>query len=49
MLPASDLRELQDLPNNNIEDKHDPNLLNIPLGLRDLLRVFLGRQAKILL
>ena len=49
MLPVSVLRELQDLPNNDIEDERDPNLLNIPSGLRDLLRVFLGRQAKILL
>jgi hypothetical protein len=43
MLPASILRELRDLPNNNAEDKRDPDLLNIPLGLRDLLRVFSGR------
>ena len=43
MLPVSVLRELQDLPNNNIEDKRDPNLLNIPLGLRDLLKVFSGK------
>jgi hypothetical protein len=43
MLPISVLRELQDLPNNNIEDKCDPNLLNILLGLRDLLRVFLDK------
>jgi len=43
MLPVSVLKELRDLPNNNIEDKRDPNLLNILLGLRDLLRVFLGR------
>jgi hypothetical protein len=43
MLPTSILKELQDLPNNNIENEHDPDLLNIPLGLRDLLRVFLGR------
>ena len=49
MLPANILKKLQDLPNNNIEDKHDPDLSNIPSGLRDLLRVFLGRQAKILL
>ena len=49
MLPASVLRELQDLPDNNIEDKRDPDLLNIPLGLRDLLRVFSGKRAKILL
>ena len=49
MLPASVLRELQDLPNNNTEDKRDFNLLNIPSGLRDLLRVFSGRRAKILL
>jgi len=42
MLPISVLRELWDLPNNNIEDKRDPNLLNILIGLRDLLRVFLG-------
>jgi hypothetical protein len=32
-----------------VEDKRDPDLLNILLGLRDLLRVFLGRWAKILL
>jgi len=48
MLPVSVLRELWDLPNDNIEDKRNPNLLNIPLGLRDLLRVFLGRWAKII-
>src|SRR6266436_8420077 len=48
MLPASVLRELRDLPNNNIEDKRNPDLLNILLGLRDLLRVFLGRRAKVL-
>ena len=49
MLPVSVLREFQDLPDDDIEDKYNPNLLNIPLGLRDLLRVFLDRQAKILL
>ena len=49
MLPVSILRELWDLLNNNIEDEHDLDLLNILLGLRDLLRVFLGKQAKILL
>ena len=49
MLPVSVLRELQNLPNDDAEDKHNSNLLNIPLGLRDLLRVFLGRRAKILL
>ena len=43
MLPASVLRELWDLPDNNMENKRDPDLLNIPLGLRDLLRVFLDR------
>jgi len=48
MLPVSILRELWDLPNNNAEDKRDPNLLNILVGLRDLLRVFLGRRAKVL-
>ena len=42
-LPASILRELRDLPDDNAEDERDPNLLNILLGLRDLLRVFLGR------
>ena len=47
-LPASILRELQDLPKDNIEDKRDPDLLNILLGLRDLLRVFLGRRARVL-
>ena len=48
MLPASVLRELRDLPNNNIEDKYNPTLLKILLGLRGLLRVFLGRRAYIL-
>ena len=43
MLPVSVLRELQDLPNNNIENEYDFDLLNIPLGLRDLLKVFSGR------
>jgi len=47
-LPASVLRELWDLPDDNIEDKYNPNLLNIPAGLRNLLRVFLGRWAKVL-
>jgi len=47
-LPVSILKELRDLPNNNIEDKRDPNLLNILVDLRDLLRVFLGRRAKVL-
>jgi len=42
------LRELWDLPNDDIEDERDPNLLNIPLGLRDLLRVFLDRRAKVI-
>ena len=42
-LPISILKELRNLPKGNIEDKRDPNLLNILLGLRDLLRVFLGR------
>ena len=49
MLLVGILRELQDLPNNNIKDKRDSNLLNILLGLRDLLRVFLSKQAKVLL
>ena len=49
MLPVSVLRELQDLPDNNIEDKRNPNLLKILLGLRDLLRVFLGRRARVLI
>ena len=48
-LPANIPRELQDLPNNNTEDKNNPTLLKIPPGLRDLLRVFLGRQAYILI
>jgi len=46
-LPVGILRELRDLLNNNAEDKRNPNLLNILLGLRDLLRVFLGRRAKV--
>ena len=49
MLPISVPKELRNPPNNNIEDKYNFNLLNIPLGLRDLLRVFLGRRAKVLL
>ena len=43
MLPVSVLREFQDLPNDDVEDKRDFDLSNIPSGLRDLLRVFLGR------
>ena len=43
MLPVNVLKELRDLPNDDIKDKHNPNLLNIPLGLRDLLRVFLDK------
>ena len=46
-LPASVPRELRDLPD-DAEDKYNPALLKIPLGLRDLLRVFLGRRAYIL-
>src|ERR1700722_5830112 len=46
-LPASIPRELRDLPNDNTENERDPNLSNIPSGLRDLLRVFLGRRAKV--
>ena len=46
-LPVSVPRELWDLPN-DAEDKHNPALLKILLGLRDLLRVFLGRRAYIL-
>ena len=48
MLPVNVPRELQDLPNDNTEDKNNPALLKIPLGLRDLWRVFLGRRAYIL-
>jgi len=47
-LPTNVPRELQDLPNNDIEDENDPVLSKIPPGLRDLLRVFSGRQAHIL-
>ena len=46
-LPANVPRELQDLPNNNVEEKNDLILLKIPLGLKDLLRVFLDKQAHI--
>ena len=48
MLPVSILRELQGLPNDNAKDKYNPTLLKIPLGLRNPLRVFLGRRAYIL-
>ncbi len=41
-------RELRDLPNDDAENKNNLALLKIPLGLRDLLRVFLGRRAHIL-
>jgi hypothetical protein len=47
-LPASVLRELRDLPKDDTEDEHNPDLLNIPSGLRDLLRVFSGRRARVL-
>jgi len=43
MLPVNVLSELWDLPNDNIEEENNPILLKIPSGLRDLLRVFLGR------
>ena len=43
------LRKLRDLPDDNAEDENNPTLLKIPLGLRDLLRVFLGRRAYILI
>ena len=47
MLPANILKEFWDLPNNNVEDENDFALLKILLGLRDLLRVFLGRRIYI--
>ncbi len=43
MLPANIPKEFQDLSDNNAEEENDLVLLKIPLGLRDLLRVFLGR------
>ena len=43
MLPTKVLRELWDLFNDNIEEENDLILLKILLGLRDLLRVFLGK------
>ena len=49
MLPINVPRELRDLANDNIEDKDNPTLLKISLGLRDLQRVFLGRRAYILI
>ena len=49
MLPASVLREPRDLFDDDAEDENDFVLLNIPSGLKDLLRVFSGRQAHILL
>ena len=48
-LPVNVPKELQDLPNNNAENENDFALLNIPLNLRDLLRVFLDRWVHILL
>jgi len=49
ILPVSVPREPQDLPNNNMENENDFALLNIPSGLRDLLRIFSDKQAYILL
>ena len=49
MLPINIPRELWDLFNNNIKDKINPALLKIPPGLKDLQRVFLDRQAYILI
>ena len=40
MLPVNILRELWDLPNNNIKDENNPALSKILLGLKDLLKVF---------
>ena len=48
-LPVNVLKELQDLPNNDIKDKNNPALSKILPSLRDLLRVFSGRQAYILI
>jgi len=42
-------KKLWDLPNNNAENKNNIVLSNILLSLRDLLKVFLNRQAHILL
>ncbi len=42
-LPVNVLRELWDLPDDDAEEENDFALLKIPLGLRDLLRVFSGR------
>ena len=42
-LPANVLRELWDLPNNDIKKENNLALLKILSGLRDLLRVFLGK------
>ena len=49
MLSVSIPKEPWDLSNNNTKNENNPILSNIPLGLRGLLRVFLGRQAHILL
>ena len=43
MLPANIPKELQDLPDDNAEEENNLALLKIPLGLRDLLRVFLSK------
>ena len=43
ILSVSVLRDFWDLPNDNAENERDFDLLNILVGLRDLLRVFLGR------
>ena len=36
MLPTNVLKELWDLPNNDVEDKNNPTLLKILPGLKDL-------------
>ena len=48
-LSVSVLKEPQDLSNNNTKNENNFALLNIPLGLRDLLRIFSDRWAYILL
>jgi len=48
-LPVNILKKLQDLPNYNAENKNDPTLLKILPSLKNLLKVFSGRQAHIFL
>jgi len=45
-LPASVPRDLWDLPDDDAEDERDPDLSNIPVGLRDLRDAYYRLRIK---